>query len=223
MMLNGLDISNETQKLSYNDIKKYNIEFIMLRAGFTDYDNNKTKIKDKNFEYNYTIAKIYKLKVGVYYISRAISLKEANEEINYFLDIIKDKIFEYPVCIQIEDDHNTIIYYPVNQKNIEKEKLFNITLFMINKLKENGYKPMIRTYYDWYINIFKKYNNVKYFIDNAKVEGEYIMSNKENNHLYLKENEEKVEVVLVENCLISKIKNYLKAGYKILKSKIRKN
>ena len=223
MMLNGLDISNETRKLSYNDIKKYNIEFIMLRAGFTDYDNNKTKIKDKNFEYNYRLAKIYKLKVGVYYISRAISLKEADEEINYFLDIIKDKIFEYSVCIQIEDDHNTIIYYPVNQNNIGKEKLFNITLFMINKLKENGYKPMIRTYYDWYINIFKKYNNVKYFIDNAKVEGEYIMSNKENNHLYLKENEEKVEVVLVEDCLISKIKNYLKAGYKILKSKIRKN
>ena len=223
MTLNGLDISKETQKISYNYIKDNNIEFVMLRAGFTDYNKSKSKNIDEDFEYNYKLAKKYKLKVGVYYTSRAVSLKEAEEEINYFLDIIKGKIFEYPVCIQIEDDHNTIIYYPINQKKLESKKLFDISLYMINKLKERGYETMIRTYYDWYNNIFKNNIETKYFIDNAELDGNYIISNKDNNHLYLKNKEEKVEVVLVENCLFSKVKSYVKAGYKILKSKIRKN
>lgn len=223
MTLNGLDISKETQKLSYNDIKKNNIEFVMLRAGFTDYNKNKSKNIDEDFEYNYNLAKAYKLNVGVYYTSRAVSLKEAEEEIDYFLDIIKDKIFEYPVCIQIEDDHNTVIYYPINQKNLERKKLFDIVKFMTDKLRKKGYEPMIRTYNDWYIDVFDKSDIFKYFLDNSNIKENFITSNNENNLLYLNKNEEKVEVILVENCLLSKVKSYIKAGYKILKSKIRKN
>lgn len=223
MTLNGLDISKETQKISYNYIKDNNIEFVMLRAGFTDYNKSKSKNIDEDFEYNYKLAKKYKLKVGVYYTSRAVSLKEAEEEINYFLEIIKGKIFEYPVCIQIEDDHNTIIYYPINQKSLERKKLFEIVKTMTDKLKEKGYEPMIRTYYDWYIDVFGKNDNFKYFLDNSNIKENLITSNNENNLLYLNKNEEKVEVILVENCLFSKVKSYIKAGYKILKSKIRKN
>ena len=221
MTLNGLDISSETQNISYKDIKKNNIKFVMIRAGFTDYDKNKTKNIDSKFEYNYSLAKLYKLDIGVYYTSRAVSLDEAKEEIEYFLSIIKDKEFEYPVCIQIEDDHNTIIYYQINQKTINKKEFLDITSYMIDKIKISGYKPLVRTYYDWYIDIYNKSDKYLYWLDDGK-DKEYITSNIEDNKIYLNKDEDKVEVVLINNCILSKIKNNIKIGYKIVKSKIRR-
>ncbi len=226
MLINGLDVSSQTQQINYKLLKENNIDFVMLRAGFTDYDKNKTKRKDKLFNYNYKLAKKYRLNIGVYYTSNAVTLKEAKEEIDYFLNIIKDKVFDYPVTIQIEDDHNTIIYYPKNQKNLDKKDLLNISLFMINQIKINGYEPLIRTYYNWYVDVFKENKKYLYWIDNSIDNSNYINSY-DNDILYLNtnykiNNDEKVEIVLEKNSLLDTIKNYIKAGYKILKSKIRK-
>ncbi|MBP3635350.1 MAG: hypothetical protein J6J17_02670 [Bacilli bacterium] len=226
MAIKGLDISSQTDKIDINKIKENNIEFIMLRAGFTDYNKGKTRNTDTDFEENYKLAKKYKLNMGVYYESRAVTIEEAKEEIDYFLNIIKSKVFEYPVVLQFEDDHNTIIYYPQSQKNIDKNDLLNITIFMINEIESKGYQTLVRTYENWYEDKFEKSNIFNYWIDNLEIiNSKYsFYSNKDDIVYYnisdLSKNKDKVQIIVKENCLFQKIKSYIKAGYKILKSKI---
>lgn len=133
-----------------------NIQFILIRAGYTDYDINKTMYIDKNFEQNYKWAKENNIKIGTFYESRATSIEDAKKEMNFYIKIIKNKEFEYPISVKLEDDHNTIIYYPESQETIEKEKLENILVYIHNYLYENNYMPLFITYESWY-KIFKKY------------------------------------------------------------------
>lgn len=232
MTIKGLDISSQSENISYNRIKKNDIKFVMIRAGFTDYDKRKTKIVDSKFEENYRSARKHNLKIGVYYCSRATTIKEAEDEVNYFLSIIDGKTFEYPTAIQIEDDHNTVIYYPYNQESIEKIKLLSIVNLMNQKIKNKGYNSLIRTYEKWYKNIFmdnKTYMYNFWIDDLQKDNNNYDIYSTENDIIYsnidytkCNQDDEKVEIIVSEDCLINKIKSYIKAGYKILKSKIRK-
>lgn len=130
---------------------------IFIRAGYTDYDMNKTKNIDKKFEEYYNLAKKYNIKIGTYYESRAVSMKDAKEEIDFYLKIIHNKTFDWPISLMIEDNHSTIIYYPVNQEDLSKEEISNIVSFMYNKIRDNNYVPLIITYEDWY---YRKFNDL---------------------------------------------------------------
>ena len=153
MKKKGLIITSENQKII---IVNNDIEFVLIRAGFTDYNFKKNKIKDKNFEENYNYLKENNIKVGVFYESRATTMLQAKQEVDFFLDIIKNKKFDYPIAIKIEDNHNTIIYSPYSQEIINKKLLRKILKTMYNKLENNGYLPMIMTYESWYKTKFKK-------------------------------------------------------------------
>ena len=143
-MQKGIMVSSDNLFKDYNTIE--NIDFIFVRVGYTDFNKSKTKKLDTKFYENYNLALDKKLNIGVYYESCATNLKEAGDEIDYLLDIIKDKKINYPVIIQIEDDHNTIIYHPNSQKNTNKDHLLEIVLYQIKKINEYGYNPVIKTY-----------------------------------------------------------------------------
>ena len=119
-------------------------DFAIIKAGFTDYNINKTKYIDRNFEKNYLYAKDNNIDIGVYYDSCATSIKEVKEELNFFFNIIKNKIFEYPIFIRMRDDHNTIIYNPKNHKTIGKIGYFKIIEYVHNYISKiitfNDYK-----------------------------------------------------------------------------------
>ena len=198
-MLRGVIVSS----LKLSDIKGQ-IDFALLQSGFTDYGISKLKIKDSYFEENYKFAKENNINVGVFYESRATNLIEAKEEIDFFINIINDKKFEYPICLKIEDDHNTMLYYQKSQKEINKKTLCNIVSYMYNILESYDYFPCIITYKDWYDNIF---SNLKL---NFLIDKDFY--NRDVN----------IEIVVKKNTIFAKICNYIKAGYKILKRKVRK-
>lgn len=229
MVIKGIDISSQSGRVNLKKLKENNIEFVMLRAGFTDYNNSKTKNIDKSFNKNYDLFRKNNFKIGTYYTFLATSEEEAEEELDYFLNIIKDKVFEYPVTIQIEDDHNTIIYYPENQKTIDKELLIHIVDYIYKKLKDQKSIVLIRTYEDWYYKIFQNYSEYNYWIDKIKnTSNDYSFYSKEDDIIYLNKNKSRdsnidnIQIVLKENCFFQTVGSYIKAGYKILKSKIGK-
>lgn len=229
MVVKGIDVSSHSDKLDIKKLRDNNIEFVMIRAGFTDYNKNKSKNIDKNFYANYELFRKNKFKIGTYYTFLATNKEEAKEELDYFLNIIKDKVFEYPITIQIEDDHSTIIYYPENQKTINNEFLISIVDYIYEKLDNMGYTILIRTYEDWHNSIFNKNTKYNFWVDNVKnYENEYLFYSKEDDIIYLDKDKTKdysrddINITLNENCFLSVVGNYIKAGYKILKSKIRK-
>ena len=207
MVKKGIIISSDTSNIEKNDM-----EFIFIRAGYTDYNNSKTKNIDKDFEKNYRYAKKNNIKVGTYYESRALSLLEAQEEMRYFINIIKDKVFEYPIAVKLEDDHNTTIYYPLSQQTISIDLMQDILYYMYKQLQIYNYVPIIITYEQWYKNIFKN-TNYNFLLENK---------HQKNDIIYLDIHNLSNE--LIDNANIKKVSifNYLKMGYNTILKKVRK-
>lgn len=222
MKQKGLTVSSDNLLSSYKDLS--DIEFVIIRLGFTDFNTKKTKHIDSKFYENYELSKKEKLKIGLYYESRAVTIDEAKDEIEYFLHLLKNKTFDYPVIIEYEDNHNTIIYHPSSQKKISKDMFLKIINYEVNELKKSGYDVIIKTYESWYKDIFiKNIENVKYFLDDNKEYFDGILYKKNDtviNNLDCKN--VKIELSVRENNLLLKIKKYIKAGYKIIKKKVGK-
>lgn len=222
MKQKGLIVSSDNLLSSYKDLS--DIEFVIIRLGFTDFNTKKTKHIDSKFYENYELSKKEKLKIGLYYESRAVTIDEAKDEIEYFLHLLKNKTFDYPVIIEYEDNHNTTIYHPSSQKNISKDMFLKIINYEVNELKKSGYDIIIKTYESWYKDIFiKNIENVKYFLDDNKEYFDGILYKKNDtviNNLDCKN--VKIELSVRENNLLLKIKKYIKAGYKIIKKKVGK-
>lgn len=223
MKQRGLIVSSNNLLSNYKDFN--DINFVIIRIGFTDFNLNKTKNIDNKFYENYSLARNKKLKIGLYYESRAVTIDEADSEIKYFLHLLKNKITDYPIIIEYEDNHNTIIYHPSSQKSIGKDKLLNIINYQIYELNKNGYDVIIKTYESWYENILiSKIDNVKYFLDDNKKyfddiiykENDFVIDNLDSNNI-------KIELSVRENNLLLKMKNILnKIIKKIIKKKSRK-
>ena len=95
----GCDVSQHQGNVDFNKVKKAGYNFVIIRAGFGKYENQ----KDPYFEQNYTRAKAAGLDVGVYWYSYALSKQDAIQEANVCYNIIKGKQFEYGVYFDIED------------------------------------------------------------------------------------------------------------------------
>lgn len=97
MTLKGIDISEHNGNLNWNNYA--NIDFVILRAGYGRYVNQ----KDKLFEQHYTNAKQRGKHIGVYWYSYAKTPAEAALEAKCCLEIIKGHEIDYPVYFDIEE------------------------------------------------------------------------------------------------------------------------
>lgn len=95
----GIDVSQFQGNIDFGKVKKSGIEFVIIRAGFGRYANQ----KDPYFESHYKAAKAAGLKVGAYWYSYATSEADAKAEAETCLSIIKGKQFEYPIYFDLEE------------------------------------------------------------------------------------------------------------------------
>lgn len=95
-MKKGIDVSQWQGDINWSTVKA---DFAILRAG---YGKVKSQI-DTKFEQNYRNAKAVGMPLGAYWYSYAKSPDEAREEAKVFIDIIRDKQFEYPVYFDVEE------------------------------------------------------------------------------------------------------------------------
>jgi len=117
----------------------------MIRSSYGDgtssYINNGV---DPMFETYYAAAKANGISVGAYHYSYATTVAQATKEANFFISKLKGKQFEYPVCIDLEDQC---------QENLGTETLMNIALTYLNMLKQAGYYPMIYANKNWFTSV----------------------------------------------------------------------
>ncbi len=156
-MKKGIDISEWQGKLSYNNfkaIKDSGVEFIIIRCGYTSYGKQKKKYKDKYFENNYNLAKQLSIPIGTYYYSCATNETEAIEEANFILSLIRNKTFEYPICIDTEDKHDiyNVKNAPTSQYSIGKDKLTNVIKTICKNVEANNNYVSIYASTSWFKN-----------------------------------------------------------------------
>lgn len=104
--MKGLDISSYQSGLKISNIQNAGYDFVILRGGYTGWGTGVNYNKDVCFEDFYKQAKSIGLPVGVYWYSCANNYDKGVAEAKYLYEnCLKGKQFEFPIYIDVEDEH----------------------------------------------------------------------------------------------------------------------
>ena len=148
----GIDISTWQGGLNFEDVKNEGVEFVMIRAGYTGSIDGVSKAVDNQFVTFYNSAKVYGLKVGTYWFSRATTYEQGRDEAKYmYNNCLKGRQFEYPIAIDVEDT----VYQAFAGKTAVTEEIKGFCEYLEGK----GY----------YVSIYANANWFKNYIDVANL------------------------------------------------------
>ena len=99
----GIDVSSFNGTVNWKAVKDSGIEFAMIRLGYRGYRNPRL-VLDSNAIVNIKSAQSVGIKVGVYFVTQAINISEAQEEALWVIGTLdQNKIkLDYPVAIDTE-------------------------------------------------------------------------------------------------------------------------
>lgn len=127
-----IDISSYQSPFTINyDTLAKEIDGVILRVGFTGWGTGKDCNKDNTFETHYRNLKKRGVQVGCYYYSCADTVEEAKNEAEFVYKNIKDKVFEYPIYFDTEDQHH--------QAKASKAQLTKVAKAFLEYLEDKGY------------------------------------------------------------------------------------
>ena len=142
-MYKGIDISEfqNPNMINYDRISK-NIDFVILRAGFTGTATGSTYKKDAHFDRHYEEFKKRNVPIGAYWYSCANTRTKGIAEAQNFIKIIQGKTFDYPLYIDTEDT--------VHQSKATREDLTRAIEAFCLKMEEAGYYVGIYASQSWF-------------------------------------------------------------------------
>lgn len=122
----GIDISAWQRNFDIEKARQdYGVEFVIIKAGGGDAG----LYTDKYFKRNYSLCEQLGMPKGCYFFSKAMTMDVAKKEVEYFLNIIKGKKFDYPIFMDYEDKILTL----------SKRALTNIAKYQLKALQDAGY------------------------------------------------------------------------------------
>jgi GH25 family lysozyme M1 (1,4-beta-N-acetylmuramidase) len=134
----GVDVSHYNESINFAKVKADGVDFAMIRLGYRGYEEGIIKEDPKAIEY-IEGAIAAGLDVGVYFYTQAITVNEAIEEAEWVLDKIKPYELTYPVALDIEITSAE----NVRANNISGALQNDIAEAFCDRIKEDGYRPMI--------------------------------------------------------------------------------
>ena len=97
----GIDVSAHNGEIDWKAAAADGVDFAMIRVGYRGYTEGEI-YEDERFAENYAGAKAAGLKVGAYFFSQARSVREAMEEADFTLKILKGLELDLPVAYDWE-------------------------------------------------------------------------------------------------------------------------
>jgi len=134
----GVDLSEHNGKVIFKDLKN-DVDFVILRLGWTGNKGNDTP--DKYFEYNYKWAKKRKIPVGIYVYLYNNSVKSAQESAKWVLKKLNGRKLDLPVFADMEDS---------SIANLGKGKLTDITTAFNDVIAKGGYRTGVYASANWF-------------------------------------------------------------------------
>lgn len=150
-MAKGIDVSKWNGDIDFKKVKSAGIDFVMIRAGYGKYTNQ----KDDKFEQNYKNATAAGLNVGAYWYSYAATEADAIAEAATFLKVIKGKSFNFPLAFDIEER---------TQYNLGTAKVEKIINAFCGAIEKAGYYCMLYSYESFLTERTKVITRKKYDI-----------------------------------------------------------
>ena len=139
--MKGIDISTYNGNIDFSKVKQ-EVDYVILRLGWIGNKNNHTL--DEKFNIYYKECKKYQIPIGLYVYNYCNNETSAKEGANWTLEKIKDKYFELPIYIDMED--NSI-------RGFGKQKLTNIVITYNTILEKANRRTGVYANLEW----FKKY------------------------------------------------------------------
>ncbi len=142
----GVDISKTQDYVDFLELRRAGIDFVMLRLGQRGYSSGEITM-DEYFMDNLKRASEAGLDVGVYFFSQAVTVEEAEEEAQFVIDTLSENKIQYPVVFAMDSIPNEVSRID----SLDKMERTNIALAFMDKIRENGYFPMIYGDKEWLI------------------------------------------------------------------------
>ena len=141
----GIDVSYHNGNLDWSAIKSAGVDFAILRAACRGWGDKGTLVRDSKFDEYIRGAQSYGIPVGAYIYSQAITTKEAVQEANYILNIVKNYSLDLPIVFDYEFSPSSEgrTYLAWAEGELNKSKMTDITLAFCNTIKNAGYDVMV--------------------------------------------------------------------------------
>ena len=97
----GVDVSNWQGSINWKKAAADGVEFAIIRAAYRTYGSG-ALYKDSYFDANIRGAQAAGIRVGVYIFSQAITKKEAREEADFILKMVKGYDIDLPLVFDLE-------------------------------------------------------------------------------------------------------------------------
>ena len=143
----GIDVSQYNGTIDWKSVKNSGIDFAMIRVGFRGWGQAGNFKEDSNFRANLESAKAAGLKVGVYFVTQAITEQEAIEEANWVLDKIRNYKMDYPVAIDIEQ--STASNGSGRADHLDKNTRTILAKRFCEVIQNAGYTPIVYLNVNW--------------------------------------------------------------------------
>ena len=140
----GVDVSAFQGTIDWEQVAASGIKFAMIRLGYRGYGKAGRMVVDEYAQANLQGARDAGLQVGAYFFSQALSIEEADEEIEFMLNILGDFPLDMPIIL----DWEQITVEGSRTVNMDARTLTDIQLHFCKTMTEMGYQPMI--YFNWY-------------------------------------------------------------------------
>jgi len=138
----GVDVSAYQGEIDWEQVKKSGIDFAIIRLGYRGDESGKL-VEDAYARKNLAGAAEAGLKVGAYFFSQALNIKEVDEELEFMLDILGEQYLAMPLVLDWE-----IPTANARSAGMDRETLTQLQLHFCKKVSDMGYKPMI--YFNWH-------------------------------------------------------------------------
>ena len=142
----GIDISQWVEDIDFTAVKKYGVEYVILRLGYRGYTEGGLFL-DENFEKYIKAAQKAGLKVGVYFVTQAVNEEEAVQEAEYVLKYISGHKITMPVYIDMEE-----VYDTARTDELTSEDFTKVAAAFCEKVEEAGYRGGIYANETWFNN-----------------------------------------------------------------------
>lgn len=133
----GIDVSEFQLDIDWEAVKSAGVEFVFIRVGWRGTESGSLN-EDKRAQEYYKGAKDAGLQVGAYFFSQAVNIREAKEEADFALSVIKDWQLDLPLVYDWEYVSDT-----ARTADVDRRTLTDCTKAFCRQVEFAGCRPMV--------------------------------------------------------------------------------
>lgn len=145
--IKGIDVSSYQSDIDWKKVADDGVKFAFIRLGYRGYESGELTL-DNRFEDNIVGALSNGIRVGVYFVTQAVSVEEAREEAQFVLDAIAPYNVTWPVVLDLESTSGA---HPRTEDLLPSQRT-NYVIEFCKAVEKKGYTTMLYSNIGWFIN-----------------------------------------------------------------------